>query len=92
VYENEMKTNDKICKNGNIHLIRLAKKHAIVRNKHGEVTLEPVNGLILHNGKEIKEPVKLKHQDRYELAYVLPLFVFLLLSLSLSVSLSISLS
>ena len=33
-------------------------------NKGGTVKLTPFDGLVLHNGVELKETVKLRHGDR----------------------------
>jgi hypothetical protein len=42
----------------------IVAKHAEIKNEKGEVTLIPLNGSILHNGKEIAQSVVLCHGDR----------------------------
>lgn len=44
----------------------IVKEHARVVVNQGEVTLERLLGMILHNGQEVDKPVRLKHGDRFE--------------------------
>ncbi|KAI0215595.1 hypothetical protein LSAT2_032357 [Lamellibrachia satsuma] len=54
------KTNPEIVLNGP----RIAKRHAKVTKQGGKVMLTPLDGLVLHNGVELKETVQLRHEDR----------------------------
>lgn len=48
-----------------LHGPGIVAQHAELRNKDGDVTLLPLNGSILHNGKELTKSVLLCHADRY---------------------------
>ena len=45
-------------------ICRIAAQHSILTNTKGAVTLTPKDGLVLHNGEELKKAKTLKHLDR----------------------------